>query len=753
VDIFSPAIEMKLFIRGIVQGVGFRPTVYRVAKSLGLRGYVLNKGSNVEIGIEENGDVERFMNSLMKELPPIASIDEIEVKDDPINGYEDFEITNSSDGEKTSVTPVDTAICDECVRELFDENNRRYLYPFINCTSCGARFSVIENVPYDRANTSMRDFEMCEKCLAEYKNPLDRRFHAQTISCSRCGPKYTLYGKDKEVLVLGEKKNPIATFAKLIDEGAIGIAKSWGGMHIICRFEQANRLRKLYKRPAKPFAVMFRDLNAIEKYASLEEEEEKFLTSAHRPIVLLDRNTSSDVLEDISPGLGNIGVYLPYSGFHYVLLHYLNSCGIIMTSANVSGEPMVIRNEDAFLLKADYFLLHNRKIVNRIDDSVVRCYKGKKFFLRKSRGFVPTAIKVPYKDRVLSLGAGENVSLSISKDGNLYSSQYIGNTFHYPTLEFLASSKEQMMELLGLGMDEIDAIGVDIHPRYSTRRYGKRLAEEFSTELVEVQHHWAHAASLMLDAGVDEVVALTLDGTGYGTDGKAWGGEILRARYSGFERVGSLEEIPLIGGDAAIKDPRRIVFAIFSLLGRETPYFKDKEIEVMEKLMKRAPKTSSFGRVLDALSCYLGICERMTYDGEPAMKLERYLACGERKYVFETEVEDKYRKIVRTLPLFGQLADYGAVSTEKKKADLAYSFVYALVDEMVEIAADNCLSNDISCIGITGGVSYDIPIVRMTEELVKEKGLKFLTHDKIPNGDEGISIGQNVVVGHLMNRG
>ncbi len=735
-----------------MQGVGFRPTVYRVAKSRGLSGYVLNKGSNVEIGIKESENVDEFLNTLMKELPPLASIAEIEVKDEPIGRYDDFKIINSSEGERSSVIPVDTAICDECVRELFDEDNRRYLYPFINCTSCGARFSVIENVPYDRANTSMRDFEMCEECLAEYTNPMDRRFHAQTISCPRCGPKYMLYGRGG--VVLEDKKNPIATFARLIDEGAIGIAKSWGGMHIICRFEQANRLRKLYNRPAKPFAVMFRDLNTIEKYADLDEEEEKLLTSARRPIVLLDKNSPSDDLEDISPGLGNVGVYLPYSGLHYVLFHYLNSDGIIMTSANISGEPMVIRNEDAFELKAEFFLLHNREIVNRIDDSVVRCYEGKKFFLRKSRGFVPTAIKVPYKYRVLSLGAGENVSLSISKDGNLYSSQYIGNTSHYPTLEFLASSKKQMMELLGLSMDEIDAIGADMHPRYSTRRYGKKLSEEFSIELVEVQHHWAHAASLMLDAGVDELVALTLDGTGYGTDGKVWGGEILHSLFSSFEREGSLEEIPLIGGDAAIKDPRRMVFAIFSLLGRDAiaaHFLDEKEANVMEKLMQKAPKTSSFGRILDALSCYLGICQRMTYDGEPAMKLERYLARGERKYEFETEVEPKDRKIVKTLPLFDQLADYSAngENTEKKKADLAYSFVYALIKEMVEIAVDTCIGNDISCIGITGGVSYDVPIVRMTEELVKEKGLKFLTHNKIPNGDEGISIGQNVVVGHL----
>ncbi|MGB2728198.1 MAG: carbamoyltransferase HypF [Halobacteriota archaeon] len=744
---------MKIFIGGTVQGVGFRPTVYRVAKSLGLTGYVLNKGSNVEIGIKENKNVEDFLNSLTKKLPPLASIDRIEIKDDSISGYEDFEIINSSEGEKTSVTPVDTAICEECVRELFDEDNRRYLYPFINCTSCGARFSVIENVPYDRATTSMHEFEMCEECLADYTNPMDRRFHAQTISCPRCGPKYTLYDKDKGVEVL-EGRNPIISFARLIDEGAIGIAKSWGGMHIICKFEQANRLRELYKRPAKPFAVMFRDLSTIRGYAELKEEEEKLMTSAQRPIVLLDKNSSSDYLEDISPGLGNVGVYLPYSGFHYVLFHYLNSDGVIMTSANVSGEPMVIRNEDAFLLKAEYFLLHNRRIVNRIDDSVVHCYEGKKIFLRKSRGFIPTGIKVPYKDKVLSLGAGENVSFSISKNSNLYSSQFIGNTFHYPTLEFLASSKKQMMELLGLRMDEIDAIGVDLHPRYSTRRYGKKLSEDFSVELVEVQHHWAHAASLMLDAGIDEVVALTLDGTGYGTDGKAWGGEILHSRYSRFEREGSLEEIPLIGGDAAIKDPRRLVFAVFSLLGRDADaaqFVNEKEANVMDKLLTKAPRTSSFGRVLDALSCYLGICQRMTYDGEPAMKLERYLARGVPTYEFETEVKSTDRKIVMTLPLFEQLADYARI-TEKKKADLVYSFVYALVKEMVGIAADTCVSNDISCIGITGGVSYDLPIVRMAEALVKEKGLRFLTHDKIPNGDQGISIGQNVIVGHLRNR-
>jgi hydrogenase maturation protein HypF len=305
-----------------------------------------------------------------------------------------------------------------------------------------------------------------------------------------------------------------------------------------------------------------------------------------------------------------------------------------------------------------------------------------------------------------------------------------------------------------LTIADFDAIGVDLHPRYPTRRYGKQLSEEWSIELVEVQHHWAHAASLLLDRAEDEVVALALDGTGYGVDGTAWGGEILHANYQSFDRVGSLEEIPLAGGEMAIKDPRRLLFAIFSRLGREVytaRFVEEQEERILEKLVKKAPKTSSFGRVLDALSCYLGIAQRMTYDGEPAMKLERYLAKGERRYEFETTVKCADRNIVMTLPLFDQLAEY-QICTEKDKADIACSFVYALIKEMVEIAADACSVAGITAIGITGGVSYNVPIVRMAEALVKEKGLRFLTHDKIPNGDGGISIGQNVIVGHLKER-
>ncbi len=743
---------MKILVSGTVQGVGFRPTVYRVAKALELRGYVLNKGSNVEIGLAENaGKCARaadFLAMLREKLPPLAAIEKIEINDEPVTGYDEFRILTSSEGRKTSVTPVDTAICDECVRELFDPTNRRYLYPFINCTSCGARFSVIKNVPYDRINTSMQEFRMCEACLAEYTDPQDRRFHAQTTSCPRCGPSYTLYDNDRNVIA---DKDPIATFARLIDEGALGLAKSWGGMHLIGTFEQADRVRALYERPAKPFAVMFRDLQALEKDLNLSEHEEQLLRSAQRPIVLLEKKTTTDLdaLAGISPGLSTVGIYLPYSGLHHVLFHSLQADGVLMTSANVPGEPMTVSNEEAFRLTADYFLLHNRAIVNRLDDSVARCYGARSQFLRRSRGFVPTALTVPYTERILSLGAMENVTSSISKDGKVYTSQYIGSTFHYPTLEFLAAGTEQLLTLLGLAMRDIDAIGVDIHPGYATKRYGKSLADACSIELVPVQHHWAHAAALMLDNGVEEVMALTLDGTGYGLDKRAWGGELLFSTYYSFERVGSLEEIPLIGGEMAIRDPRRLVFAVYSLLDRERvarQLVSDQEASVMAKLMGRAPLTSSFGRVLDALSCYLGICQRMTYDGEPAMKLERYLAHGEPAYAFETTVKAADRKIVRTLPLFDQLADY-RIETEREKANVAYSFVETLLQELVEIAADVCESTGVKNIGITGGVSYDLPIVRMAERLVTDRGLTFLTHDRIPNGDGGVSVGQNAIIG------
>ncbi|MEW6070467.1 MAG: carbamoyltransferase HypF, partial [Candidatus Thermoplasmatota archaeon] len=590
--------------------------------------------------------------------------------------------------------------------------------------------------------TSMDDFKLCKECRNEYEEPGDKRFHHQTVSCPACGPKYTFYEGTRAV-----SENPIKRFAECIDKGAIGVVKSWGGMHLCCRIGQIRKFRKWYRREQKPFAVMVRNIKTAKKYAVISKHEEELMSSPQSPIVLVEKGDKDDeILEAISPGLDNIGLYLPYTGLHYVLFHYLNSDAIIMTSANIPGEPMIIKNEDAFDLNADCYLLHNRAIVNRIDDSVIKPCKERFFFIRRSRGFVPSVIKVPYKENIVSVGAERDVSTAISTNHKLYLSQYIGNSRYYGTIKFLEDSINWLIKLHNL--KNIDGIGIDLHPGYATRNVGKLVGEHYGAELFEIQHHWAHACSLMLEHELDNIVALTLDGAGYGTDGTIWGGEVLLSYFGSFERVASLEQIPLIGGDAAVNDPRRVVFAIFDKLGKEL-YFHGKDAEILRKLSNKAPVTSSFGRILDALACYLGICEKRTYEGEPAMKLEKYLNIGKEKYNFETRLKNN---TVITTELFDQLADYAKEPlTETKKADLAYSFVKSLVEALANAAVEKAYENNIKQVGITGGVSYNIPITELCRKLVEEKGLKFVTHSAVPNGDGGISIGQNVIAGYKIS--
>lgn len=748
---------MLLYIYGIVQGVGFRPTVYRVAKSLELKGYVRNNGSNVEICIDKN--YEEFLELLKKELPPLAKIEKVEaIESNCYKNFNDFKIIFSKNGTRESLIPSDTAICKECLNELFDKNNRRYYYPFINCTNCGARFSLIFDVPYDRKNTSMNDFRLCKICKKEYKNAENRRFHAQTISCKYDGPSYKLYDSNCKLI---NSKNPIKDFAEKIDQGKIGVIKGWGGMHIVCIPSEIERLRQWYKRPSKPFAVMVKDIKSIEKYAVIDSFSKELLESKQRPIVILLKKDSLDenlknFLEIVSPGLDNIGIYLPYSGVQHILFNYLKNDLIVMTSANPKGEPILLENKETFSLNLDVYLLHNRKIINRIDDSVIIPYKNKKFFIRKSRGYVIEPIKVDYKENVVSFGAERNVTSSISKNFNLYTSQYIGNTNYYKTLEFLNYATKFLINLFGI--KEIDAVGIDLHPQYPTRRVGIELVKNYNADLFEVQHHFAHAVSLMLDNNIEEpIIALTFDGAGYGTDGKIWGGEILYSDYNSFERLGSLEEIPLIGGDMAVKEPKRIVFWIYEKLGIDevtSSYYNSKTSEILRKLIPKSPLSSSMGRVLDALSCFLKIATKRTYDGEPAIKLERYLNKGKAKFEFTTEILNKDRKIIKTLPLFEQLYNYSKKMelTEKNKADLAHSFVNCLIKNFVDIGCEFANKKGVKYIGFTGGVSYNLAITKMIEENILKNDMKLLLHNRIPNGDGGISIGQNVVVGKLTKK-
>ncbi len=729
---------MRLRIFGIVQGVGFRPSVYNVAKGLGLAGYVCNMGANVEVAVD--GDHELFLEELKKALPPLARIDNVEVEDFHVEGA-DFSILFSKEGSRASVIPSDTAICDNCVDELRDAEDRRFGYPFINCTDCGARYSLIADVPYDREKTSMSDFEMCPDCLVEYRDPGNRRFHAQTTSCPQCGPKYVLHIGDR---VVNDQEKCFIEFASCLIEGKVGVLKSWGGMHICGGFDAVDRLRELYHRPQKPFAVLMRDMEAVLKYADPTPDEIEHLTSVQRPIVLVRKK---EKMKGIAPDLDTVGMMLPYSPAHYLLFKYYDRDGIVATSANLPGEPICMENSKVFDLDLDMYLLHNRGIIQRVDDTVMRVHNGGRHFIRKSRGFIPDPLTVEYDQTIVSVGAEENVAVSVSRKNKLFLSQYIGNTKHYETGEFLKEAYSHMKKLLGV--TEPDIVVRDMHPKYATRR----TADELGGKIVDIPHHWAHGVSLMMDNEVkDRTVVLSLDGSGWGPDGTIWGGEVLDCTFLNYKRIGHLEHIPLLGGEKAIREPDRLVLALGELTGTGAgrDRFDGGFLTNLPMLIDNGLKTSSMGRVLDALSAYFRVCRYRSYSGEPAMKLERLLSAGKKNYAFEFEVVDG---VIRTVPAFRKLFQLGKPEKYEEKCDLAYSFVSDLVYAMTRYAYEYAVDNGIKYIGLTGGVTYNEPITRMFVECTGEfNDLEIILHHNIPNGDGGICVGQNVIAGEMLKR-
>jgi len=743
---------VKLHIYGTVQGVGFRPTVYRIAASMGLKGYVHNRGNYVEVVVDRNAD--SFLDRLMAELPQLATIEKVvQIPGAVPDEFTEFRIIKSTEGEMSGASagiPMDTALCEECVGELFDEENRRYLFPFTNCTSCGARFTVTSDLPYDRKNTAMRKFRVCPDCLSEYEDHHDRRFHAQTTSCPKCGPNYTLFDrKGNKIDDRGWK--PLKEFANLVDAGNIGVMKSWGGMHIASLFENVWDLREWYRRREKPFALMARDLYSIEAIADLTDDDRSMLIHPGRPIVLVKKKRLKppwdEMMDGISPGLDTIGVFLPYTGLHYILFYFMESDFLIVTSANRRGEPMITNNDDVFGLNADYYLLHDRDIVNRTDDTLLRTYHDNIFFLRKSRGFVPEAIKIGGKRSVFALGAEENLTMTVGKDGWGYLTQYIGNAEGFGVMEFGKDASKIMRRFLRIKKPEI--VAIDMHPRYRTRRIGEKLAEKYGSALVEVQHHHAHAASLIIDsvspASWDGTFPfLTLDGTGYGPDGTAWGGEVMLAGLRSYKWLSGLEQIPLIGGEKAILFPERIAFAMLDKEGKEYPMIGDDQADRLRNAARGSPMSSGFGRFLDAISAYFTVCVERTYNGEPAMKLEPYLVKGEPIYRFDIKKVGSPARI-STSHLLAQATEINA-NTFSEKADVIYSVVYAAMEALLEDAYTTILDgNRDKRIGLTGGVSYNVPIVDIFTGMTKSWGLKPILHNQVPNGDGGISIGQAAI--------
>lgn len=688
----------QILVEGIVQGVGFRPFVYRIATEASLNGYVRNLGNVVEIILQgSHQDMEEFLFNLQNKLPPIAKINNIETRglneeDEKYDNYSDFVIRESADDfAGTSVIPPDVAICDNCLEEINDPQNRRYKYPFNACTDCGPRFTVIENVPYDRDNTTMEDFPLCDECEIEYTNPLDRRYHAEAACCEDCGPSLKLLkntGGDGDSAIEIDCEDPLKETARLLDEGKILAIKGIGGTHLVANVkikETVDLLRQRLGRKSQAFAVMSPNIETIKTFAVMSKEEEKTLKSKERPIVILKKSEGYDFADSVSPDLHNIGVMLPYAPLHHLLFNETDTPAYIMTSANVPGEPMMITNEEIVknLSKiADYYLVHNRRILNRCDDSVVRFRNDELAFIRRSRGYTPEPYdlsgKYTYLNEefdnlnVLALGPELDVTFTIIKNSKAYVSQHIGNTNKYRTYQFLKEAIEHMMQITKT--DSFDLIACDMHPQFFTTQLAKEYAEKYDCPLIQVQHHHAHGVSLINDhvlnkADLDEktsaemeisqdydksellenpgeMIIIASDGVGYGDDGGAWGGEILYTDIKSYKRMASLMPQKMPGGDLCTKYPARMLAAILS--NPNSDYERDKYSEehvreLMERnyldafphgkmeiasLFKQIERNlnvginTSTGRCLDSIAAALNICHERSYEGEAPMKLE-----------------------------------------------------------------------------------------------------------------------------------
>ena len=764
------SIEARIIrIIGIVQGVGFRPFIERLAKSIGLKGYVRNiGGSEVEIFVEgEKEKIEEFLDRIKKEKPPPAEIEEILVEKVKYVGYKDFVIKPSvSIVKEPSMIPPDIGICEQCLEEVLNPRSRWYMYPFNSCAWCGPRYSMMYRVPYDRENTSMRDFPLCEDCLAEYKDLNNiRRHHAQGISCPKCGPRIWLVDRSGDVV---EDRDVINVAAKLLDEGYILSIKGLGGFHIAALAtvdDVVLELRKRKRRREKPFALMALNVQIIEKFAYTSEILVKQLLSPQKPIVLLPKRDNSFISKYIAPGLHLIGVMLPYTALHYLILERTRDKVLIMTSGNPVGKPMCITNECALeKLKniVDYHLLHNREIVNRVDDSVVRETNGRITFLRRSRGYAPKWIRLPLKfsDVVLAFGADLQTAGGILFDDKLILTQYIGDIDEFENLEFLANVLEFFMKTYDL-WNRRKIVVADKHPQYASTRLALEWAEKHGGEIIRVQHHHAHVASAMVENRVkvdEKVVGIAIDGAGFGDDGFIWGGEIFVADYRDYERIGHLEYQPMPGGDRATYYPARMLVGILSnvmdydeILELFKKYdlvrgfkFGEKELEISYKLATRRDviKTSSMGRVLDAMASLLGICFERTYEGEPAMKLESF-AYGENKW-FDVGVKVKNfgnRYVIKTTELFLELLEF----VDKNGKRVAYTFQKILGRTLGEIAVREAKRVGVDKVFLSGGAAVNSIISSAIEEVCIEEDIKLVIQTKFPAGDGGIAAGQAII--------
>ncbi len=756
-------MRVKLNITGIVQGVGFRPFIYRSAVKNGLAGYVRNMGdAGVEVLLEgDTGSIEQFMQDLVAKNPPQAKIDH--VTKTILTGkeeYTQFTICKSSQTAELSgsIIPPDIAICNQCLKELRNPADPRHDYFFITCTDCGPRFTIIERLPYDRENTTMREFPMCSFCQKEYEDPSNRRFHAQTVACPKCGPQAYLTTSMGELV---KTSDPVREAGKLLSQGKVLAVKGYGGFHIACSVtleEPLRRLRGTKHRWEKPFAIMARSLKAAIQFAEITTKEEELLTSPMRPIVLLNKSSNYSLSPLVAPHLHNVGVMLPYTGLHYMLFDHVSDQAFVMTSANPPNQPIINDNIEALRTlgeTVDYFLFHNRRIAHRCDDSVMRVHGNRQVFLRRSRGFAPAPIRLKKKAKCCAVGFGGelNDTSCILLEDKAFISQHIGDVENVETRSFLAQATEHLLHLIN---GKAEVLACDLHPKFTTTALAQEWAETKGLPLVRVQHHHAHAAALMAEHGLDEVVGVVCDGYGYGVDSMAWGGEILLCQTDSteFKRLGHLEPQPLLGGDLASRYPTRIAAGILQKAGvnieeflmqnkEHLPYGETEAKLILNQLEKGAEiiQTTSCGRVLDAVSAVLGVCYRRSYEGEAAMKLESWAIKGNDTLNLKPIIQNG---VLETTNLLGAIYEN---KTKMATQDLAYSAHAYLARGLAELAVEEAKAEGVKTVGFSGGAACNQILAQLMREVVEAADLGFVVHEAVPAGDGGVSFGQAVVAG------
>lgn len=729
----------KIQIEGTVQGVGFRPFIYTLAHRYGLKGTVLNGTHGVVIMLNTTESFfQTFLDSIQDELPPLAIIDKITSSKVTDKVFDDFQIISTSDeGEKTVRVPPDVSICSACEEELLDPTNRRYGYPFITCTQCGVRYSIIYDLPYDRKETSMKFFEMCDACEAEYTNPLDRRYHAQPIGCFECGPRLKLLDKHSKAL---ETSDDIQKTVELLEQGKIVAVKGVGGYHLMCDATNAQAvetLRQRKRRPSKPFAVMVRDSDMAKVYATFNSQEEAIFCSKERPIVLMQ--STKEKLQGVAPHISRLGLFLPYTPLHLLLLEKLKR-PLVATSANVTDEPICTNLASLEKLNGvyDYVLEHNRDIVNGCDDSVMMVVENQPVILRRARGFAPASVQLPFalKQNVLALGANQKSTIAIGFEDHVILSPHIGDLGSIGSVEYYQKNIATLQRMYDF---KPSLLVYDKHPQYESTKVAKTfLAAHSDWKGLSVQHHYAHILGVMAEKQLQgKVFGVAFDGTGYGDDGNLWGGEFMVCDYQGYERVAHLNYFKLLGGDKAIKEPRRVALSLLFDLYQEraltldnptTQAFNEVELKSYFLAWKKglnAPLSSSVGRLFDAVSSLLGICQVMSFEGESGMHLEEYYSSdvvGHYSFGYDNGQID-------VLPIVSEMLQ------EKDTAVAVSKFFHTLV-EMIAVVY----------------TPYDIPLVlsggvfqnRVLLALILRRFPDAVISNHIPPNDGGIALGQVV---------